>query len=204
MKQLFAFLKELKMQVEKLNVEDKVSSALTKAMKSGDGARATGKYKIECVGADGQVKWTLEPSNLVVNEGLQDMNTKYFTGVTYSAAWYIGLYGAASSNNPTATDTAALHPGFTEITPYSNATRPACTFGTATTADPSVISNTLSPASFTINSGATVGGAFLISDNTKGGSAGILFSASDFAAPGDRVVANGDTLNVTYTFSLDA
>jgi hypothetical protein len=31
-----------------------------------------------------------------------------------------------------------------------------------------------------------------------------LFSASDFASPGDRVVASGDTLNVTYTFSLDA
>ena len=192
------------MQVEKLNVEDKVSSALTKAMKSGDGARATGKYKIECVGADGQVKWTLEPKNLVVNQGLQDMNTKYFTGVTYSAAWYIGLYGAASSNNPLATDTAATHPGFTEITPYSNATRPACTFGTATTADPSVITNALSPAAFSINGTAVVGGAFLISNNTKGGTTGVLFSASDFAAPGDRTVATGDTLNVSYTFSLDA
>jgi hypothetical protein len=192
------------MQVEKLNVEDKVSSTLTKAIKSVDSARATGKYVIECLDSEGNVKWTLEPHNLVVNEGLQDMNTKYFTGSAYTAAWYIGLYGAASSNNPLATDTAASHPGFTEITPYSNATRPACTFGTATTADPSVISNTLSPAAFTINSGATVGGAFLISDNTKSGSSGILFSASDFAAPGDRVVASGDTLNVTYTFSLDA
>ncbi len=192
------------MQVEKLNVEDKVSSALTKAFKSGDSARATGKYSIECRDAEGNLKWTLEPKNLVVNEGLQDMNTKYFTGVTYSATWYIGLYGAAASNNPLATDTAASHPGFTEITPYSNATRPAATFGTATTADPSVISNSASPAAFTINATATVGGAFLISNNTKGGSTGVLFSASDFAAPGDRTVASGDTLNVTYTFSLDA
>ena len=192
------------MQVEKLNVEDKVSSALTKAMKSGDSARATGKYKIECIGADGQVKWTLEPSNLVVNQGLQDMNTKYFTGSTYTAAWYIGLYCAAASNNPLATDTAATHPGFTEIVPYSNATRPACTFGTATTADPSVISNSASPAAFNINATATVGGAFLISNNTKSGTSGVLFSASDFAAPGDRTVASGDVLNVTSTFSLDA
>lgn len=192
------------MQVEKLSVEDKVSSTLTKAMKSGDSARATGKYKIECVDAQGNVKWVLEPSNLVVNQGLQDMNTKYFTGVTYSAAWYIGLYGAAASNNPVAGDTAAVHAGFTEITPYSNATRPACTFGTATTADPSVISNSASPAAFSINATSTVGGAFLISNNTKGGFTGVLFSASDFAAPGDRTVASGDVLNVTYTFSLDA
>lgn len=192
------------MQVEKLNIEDKVSSALNKTMKSGDFARATGKYKIECLDAQGNVKWALEPSNLVVNQGLQDMNTKYFTGSAYTATWYIGLYGAAASNNPVAGDTAASHAGFTEVVPYSNATRPACTFGTATTADPSVISNSASPAAFSINATATVGGAFLISDNTKSGSAGVLFSASDFAAPGDRTVTSGDTLNVTYTFSLDA
>ena len=74
----------------------------------------------------------------------------------------------------------------------------------ATTADPSVISNSASPAVYTINSTSTVGGAFLISDNTKSGTAGVLFSASDFAAPGDRAVSNGDTINITYTFSLDA
>ena len=192
------------MQNEKASGVDLVSSALTKTIGAGDSARATGRYTIECRDADGQLKWTLEPKNLVVNEGLQDMNTKYFTGSIYTATWYIGLYGAASSNDPLATDTAALHPGFTEITPYGNATRPAATFGSATSADPSVISNSGSPAAFSINTTATVGGAFLISNNTKGGSTGVLFSASDFAAPGDRVVASGDTLNVTYTFSLDA
>jgi hypothetical protein len=61
-----------------------------------------------------------------------------------------------------------------------------------------------SPAIYTINATSTIGGAFLISDNTKSGTAGVLFSASDFAAPGDRSVALGDTINVSYTFSLDA
>jgi hypothetical protein len=36
------------------------------------------------------------------------------------------------------------------------------------------------------------------------GTSGVLFSEADFAAPGDRTVVSGDTLNVTYTFSLDA
>jgi hypothetical protein len=67
-----------------------------------------------------------------------------------------------------------------------------------------VITNSASPAAFTINGTTTVGGAFLISNSTKGGTTGTLFSAADFASPGDRSVANGDTLNVTYTFSLDA
>ena len=192
------------MNVEKLHVEDVVGSSLTRTITAGDGARAHGEYKLQCFDSEGNLKWEMGGHNLVVNQGLQNMNTEYFTGVGYTATWYLGLYGAASSNNPTANDTAALHPGFTEVTPYSNATRPACSFGTATTADPSVITNSLSPAAFNINGVATVGGAFLISDNTKGGSAGVLFSASDFQSPGDRVVASGDVLNVTYTFSLDA
>jgi hypothetical protein len=183
---------------------DKIGAAITRTVTSGEAVAAGGVFTVQCIGADGQVKWEESLTNLVVNQGLQDMNTKYFKGVTYTAAWYLGLYGSGATNNPTANDTAASHPGFTEIVPYSNATRPAATFGTATTADPSVISNSASPAVFTINATATVGGAFLISNNTKSGTSGVLFSASDFAAPGDRAVSSGDTINVTYTFSLDA
>lgn len=192
------------MQLEHAKSSDTVGAQLTKAQALGEHTKAGGVYRIECLDADGNLKWSAESHNLVVNQGLQDMNTKYFSGSSYTATWFIGLYGAAASNNPAASDTAASHPGWTEVTPYSNANRPTCTFGTATTADPSVITNGASPAQFSINASATIGGAFLISNNTKGGTTGILFSASDFAAPGDRTVASGDTLNVSYTFSLDA
>jgi hypothetical protein len=192
------------MQLEHAKSSDTVGAQLTKAQAVGEHTKAGGVYRIECLDASGNLKWSAESHNLVVNVGLQDMNAKYFSGSAYTATWFIGLYGAAASNTPAAGDTAASHAGWTEIVPYSNATRPACTFGTATTADPSVITNSASPAAFTINATATVGGAFLISNSTKSGTTGILFSASDFAAPGDRVVASGDTLNVTYTFSLDA
>lgn len=183
---------------------DVVSSTLNRMTGVGGVAKAGGVFTVECRDAEGNLKWEEKLPNLVVNQGLQDMNAKYFTGSGYSATWYIGLYGAAASNNPAAGDTAASHAGWTEIVPYSNATRPTCVFGAPTTADPSVINNSASPAAFSINATATVGGAFLISNNTKSGTTGILFSASDFAAPGDRTVASGDTLNVTYSFSLDA
>ena len=189
---------------EKATTTDAVSTTLNSLLGSGEKASAGGIYKVECRDKDGNVKWVAESHNLVVNVGLQDMNSKYFTGSTYTATWYLGLYGAAASNNPAATDTASSHIGWTEVTAYSNSTRPACTFGSATNANPSVITNSLSPAQFNINATATVGGAFLISNNVKGGSTGILFSASDFQSPGDRSVASGDTLNVTYTFSLTA
>ena len=166
--------------------------------------KAGGVFTVTCYDKDGNLKWEEKTPNLVVNVGLQDMNTKYFTGSGYTATWYLGLYGAAATNNPAAGDTMASHAGWTEVTAYSQATRPQAVFGTATTADPSVISNSASVAVFSINGTTTVGGAFLTSDNTKGGTTGILFSAADFQSPGDRAVVSGDTLNVTYTFSLDA
>ena len=166
--------------------------------------KAGGVFTVQCFDSEGNLKWTEENHNLVVNVGLKDMNDKYFTGSSYTAAWYIGLYGAAASNDPAASDTMASHAGWTEVTDYSQSTRPAATFAAATTADPSVITNSASVAVFSINATTTVGGAFLTSDNTKGGTSGILFSASDFASPGDRAVVSGDVINVTYTFSLDA
>lgn len=166
--------------------------------------KAGGVFTVSCYDSEGNLKWEDKSPNLVVNVGLQDMNTKYFSGSSYTAAWYLGLYGSGSTNNPAASDTMASHAGWTEVTAYSQATRPQCVFGTPTTADPSVVSNSASVAVFSINGSTTVGGAFLTTSNTKGGTTGILFSAADFQSPGDRVVVSGDTLNVTYTFSLDA
>jgi hypothetical protein len=138
----------------------------------------------------------------VVNEGLQNMNTEYFKGSTYSASFFLGLItGPGSGTTFAAADTLASK-AWTEYTDYAGS-RKAVTFGTATTADPSVINNSASPASFTISgAGGTVAGAFLCT--VASGTSGVLFSASDFQSPGDRVVVAGDTLNVTYTFSLDA
>ena len=164
-------------------------------------AGAGGVFHIQCYDKDGNLKWEVEEHNLVVNEGLQDMNTKYFKGVTYSAAWYIGLVNNTPTPSYAAGDTLASHVGWDETTDYSG-NRKAVTFGTATTADPSVISNSASPAQFSMTGTVTVDGAFLASVDT--GTSGVLFSVSAFQAPGDRAVVSGDTLNVTYQFSLDA
>ena len=183
---------------------DTAVAGLTAAHRMDNKVKAGGVFHVQCHDAQGNLKWEVEEHNLVVNVGLQDMNTKYFTGSGYTATWYIGLYGAAASNNPAAGDTMASHGGWTEVTAYDQATRPQAVFGTATTADPSVISNSGSPAVYTISGTTTVGGAFLTSNNTKGGTTGILFSAVDFSAPGDRSVVDNDTITVTYSFSLDA
>jgi hypothetical protein len=189
---------------DKSKAADAVQCAVSSGMGATDGVKGGGVFAIQCHDKDGNLKWESSTHNLVVNEGLQDMNAKYFTGSNYTAVWYLGVYGAASSNNPAAGDTMASHVGWTEVTAYSEATRPVCTFGVPTTADPSVATNTASPAVFSINGTTVIGGAFLTTNNTKGGTTGTLFSAGDFAAPGDRSVVAGDTLTLTYTFSLDA
>jgi hypothetical protein len=181
---------------------DKVASSVEAGGKSNNGAYGGGIFRIECRDKDGNLKWEDEAHNLVVNVGLQDMNTKYFKGSTYTAAWYLGLItGPGSGTTIAAADTLASHAGWTENTSYTG-DRKAVTFGTATTADPSVISNSASPAVFAITGTTTIAGAFLTTSET--GTGGVLFSASDFQSPGDRSVVNGDTLNVTYQFSLDA
>jgi hypothetical protein len=157
------------------------------------------------VGADGKEKWSDTFHNLVVNQGLQDMNSKYFAATGYTSAWFLGLVtGPGSGNTYAATDTLATNPGWNELVPGTAYTgnRKAVTFGTATTADPSVISNSAAPSSFAmLVNGTVVAGALLASVDT--GTSGILFSVGNFTG-GDKTVDSGDTLNVTYSFSLDA
>ena len=190
------------MSLELAKATDSMTGGLIAGTRHTEVAKATGKFLIECFDKDGNLKWVAEESNLVVNVGLQYLAGVGLTSTAQITTWYIGLYGAGASNTPAATDTAASHAGWTEVTPYSNATRPSATFTAATNANPSVVTNSGTPAAFTINASATVGGAFLISNSTKGGTTGTLFSAADFQSPGDRSVVSGDTLNVTYTFSL--
>lgn len=165
-------------------------------------AGGAGVFTIQCFGQDGKLKWEEKNPNLVVNVGLKDMNAKYFSGSAYTAAWYLGLITGPGPATIAAADTLSSHAGWTEYSDYTG-NRQAVTFGTATTADPSVIDNSGAPNAFIITApGGTVAGAFLCTVAT--GTVGTLFSASDFQSPGDRAVVAGDTLNVTYTFSLDA
>ncbi len=143
-------------------------------------------YEVECIGADGEVKWTERIENLVTTVGKTDIVDKYFKGSAYTAAWFLGLKGAGAA---AVGDTAASHAGWAEVNPYTG-NRPAIAFGTTSGG-----SNTAAAVSYPITGSATVAGAFVQSVNT--GTTGILYSAGDFAA--SRSVVNGDTLNVTLT-----
>lgn len=190
------------MLVNKSKATDLVTAGLIQDGEFKESARAGGVFTVQCFDKDGNLKWEESAHNLVVNEGLQYMNTEFFKGSGYTAAWYLGLVtGPGSGNTYLAGNTLASHSGWTEDTNYSG-NRKAVTFGTATTADPSVMSNSASPSSFSMNATTTIAGAFLT--NVSSGPSGVLFSVANFQSPGDRSVVSGDTLSVTYTFNLDA
>jgi hypothetical protein len=147
-------------------------------------------YEVECIGEDGQVKWTEKYENLVTTVGKTDIIDKYFKGSAYTAAWYLGLKGAGAA---AIGDTLASHAAWAEVTPYTG-NRSAITFGTTSGG-----SNTATAVSYSITLAGptTVAGAFVCS--VASGTSGTLYSAGDFAV--SRSVVSGDTLNVTLTVS---
>ncbi|MCP5414353.1 MAG: hypothetical protein H6961_07065 [Chromatiaceae bacterium] len=155
-------------------------------------------YIVECIGPDGKLKWTDEFDNLVTNEGLNDNLDKYLKGSTYTAAFYVGLTDGTPTVN--AADTMSSHAGWTEVTDYSESTREALVLGTVASQS---VDNSASKASYSINATATVGGAFITTVNTKGGTTGTLYGVGAFSG-GDKSVDNGDTLNVTVTCTAAA
>ena len=162
-----------------------------------EGAHASGTYTVECIGADGQVKWRDTIDNLVTTAGKNDALDKYLAGSAYTAAWYLGLISSSGYSAVAAGDTSSSHAGWTESTAYSNSTRVAPSFSSASSGSKA----TSSAAAFTINGTDTIKGCFLISNSTKSGTTGVLYSAGLFSG-GDRSVVSGDTLNVSYTASL--
>jgi hypothetical protein len=158
------------------------------------------QFELKCFDADGRLKWSEVFRNAVTRVGAGDLLDKYLAGSTYTAAWYLGLISSTSyTTGPATTDTAASHGGWTECAAYSAGTRPQITFGASSTGSNNVTKAASSAVSFAINGTDTVKGCFVISNNTKSGTTGILYSAGTFT---DRAVVSGDTLNVTPTLQI--
>lgn len=173
------------------------AASVGKASGIDEQANASGFYTVECIGADGQVKWTDRIDNIVTTAGKNDALDKYLAGSAYTAAWYLGLIDLTGYSAVAAGDTSASHAGWTENVGYSQGARPTAAWAAAAAGSKAFSA----AAGFTINGNATVKGCFLISNSTKSGTTGILYSAGLFSG-GDKIVQSGDTLNVSYTASL--
>lgn len=160
-------------------------------------AMFAGHWDVECRDKDGNVKWRDTIENIVVNQGLNDLLDVTLSGATQDTTWFIGLTSA--SPTVAAADTLVSHGGWTEVTAYDETNRVAWVDGGASS---QAISNSGSPAVFTINANGTqVGGAFLAGVNT--GTGGRLFAAGAFTA-GNKDLDDNDTLTVTASFTAAA
>lgn len=156
-----------------------------------------GKYTGQIIRA-GQVIEEFEDHNLVVNEGLNALLNIMFNGATQITTWYLGIF--EGNYTPVAGLTAAtVASASTECTAYTAVTRPEYVEAAAASQS---ISNTASRASFVFNATKTVYGAFLISNSTKSGTTGTLFSAARFTT--SKAVESGDELLLTYSFSASS
>lgn len=147
---------------------------------------------------DGRVIDEFEDKNLVVNEGLDSLLGIMFHNATQIGTWYMGVF--SGNYTPVAGLTAAtVATSATESVAYDEASRPAFNEAAATAQS---ITNSANRATFTFNATATIYGAFLISDATKSGTSGTLFSAARFSAA--KAVVTGDQLLLAYTFSASS
>jgi hypothetical protein len=156
-----------------------------------------GRYTGQIIRA-GEVIDEFECQNLCVDEGLNSLLNIQFNGATQLVNWYMGLF--EGNYTPVAGLTAAtVAANATETTAYNETTRRQFV-PVASTAKS--IANSVTAGTFTFNAGKTIYGAFMISDSTKGGTAGVLFSAAKFATA--KVVASADQLLLTYTLNASS
>lgn len=144
----------------------------------------------------GWEKGGFEWDNLVVDVGINDALDVHLSGGVQDTTWFVFLL--AGTPTVAAADTMATHAGWTEQAGYDEAARQA--FVDAGVSAKS-LSNTASPAVFTITANSTtVGGAGLCGDGTKSGTTGILYAAGAFS--GGNVVLNAAaTISITATFT---
>lgn len=151
-------------------------------------------YVVEAFDREGRRKWLEVVKNALTNEGLDDILDKYYKGSSYSAAHYVGLINNSPEPTLANGDTMASHSGWSELTDYDEAARQAVTWGTVSGQS---VSNSANKATFTISNSVSIYGAFLATDDTKGGSSGVLLGHGEFSTV--RSLGDGDTLQITAT-----
>jgi len=194
------------MNTEKANANSRCSAALVRKSDMTEGAKAHGRFVAECFDKDGNLKWRDTIENVVCTIGMNKALDEYLAGAAYTVTGpFMGLISSVDWSEVAAGDTMTSHAGWKEAgdtnAPTYTAPRKTCAWDAAAAG-----SKALSAAlAFVFTGAGTVKGCFLVfhtgAVNTIDNTSGTLYSAGLFTG-GDKVVANTDTLNVTYTASL--
>lgn len=174
-----------------------------------EGMGVDGYYHVECRDANGNLKWTEEFPNLVVQGGKELMlNTLLRTSGTYTTVGpFLGL--TKVSLTPAATDTMTTlvttnAAEFTNYTVGGSAVRGTAVFAAASssgTTPSNVTTSSATAITYTITgAGGTIYGCFLVTGtgavSTQSSTAGTLYSEGNFTTA--KTTTAGDTVSVTY------
>lgn len=157
------------------------------------GPKFSGRFDVECRNADGSLAWRDSFPNGTTDAGINDNLAVYLASGTQKTTWYLGLIDDSGFSALNVTDTMASHTGWTESTAYAESVRQTWTPGAVAGKS---VTNSSSPT-FTMNATVTIKGAFLVSSNTKGGTAGTLWATGAFSA--EQSLVSGQTLHFSYT-----
>lgn len=153
-------------------------------------AKVGSVYDLECW-RRGDLVWHENVHNLVCIGGLNTLLYATFSNGGQWSQWWMGLINNAGFSSLQWNDVMSSHPGWAETTGYNEATRPP--FWPSPVAN-AYLDNNGARAQFTINTAHAIRGAFLVNEQTKGGTANTLYGEAAFAAP--RNVAVGDVVLV--------
>lgn len=181
--------------MEAINFKHKVGAMVERRRGVEDDFVPKGRFHVEVIDKDGNVKHSFFIPNGITNEGKNGILDTYFNAATQISTWFIGLVDNAGFSAFAAADTMASHTGWSEAVGYSGGVRPTWTVGAASAQS---VTNAV-VVTFTMTGTATIHGIFITSNSTLGGTSGKLWSTGAFAA--NISVVSTDTIKVTYTVS---
>lgn len=183
---------------ERGNAQDGAAAGAVMRPTLADFINPKGRFVAECYDEAGSLKWREEFDNLVTTVG----KNKILDTALGNAAGGAVVMGLKGTGAAAAGDTQASHAGWSEVgganAPTYSGSRPTPSFSAASGGSKS----TSAAVAFSMTGAGTVAGCFINVNGlaTKDDTTGVLLSAGDFAA--SRTVANGDTVNVSYTLSV--
>lgn len=142
-----------------------------------------------------ETDWDKFP-NGAATVGLNSMLDVTFRAQTQITAWYMGLIDDTGYTGVLAADTMSSHSGWTELTTYVSATRPAWAPGAAAAGSVTIAS----AISFVTSATSVIRGIFISSIATKSTTTGTLWATAVEAS--GRSIASGSTYAVFYTVTL--
>lgn len=154
-----------------------------------------GFYEVQLI-RNGEVIATRKGQNGITDEGRDLILDVMFDAGSQEANWYLGLIDNAGFSALDAGDTMASHAGWAEIaaTDVVEATRVEWNPDAAADQE---ISNATARV-YTLDDTVTVYGLFVTSDNTLGGTTGVLWATGAFGQ-GPLPGIAGDLIRVIYT-----